>query len=766
MTTTTTRKPRRPQHVEKQAKIQQISASFPDKFIPFLESTTFFDDVDPAKLPFWLAVYGGRGSGKTTSIAQALVLMARESPLRILCAREVMKTLKDSSHDQLVGAINRFGLTDWYEIKDKYIRGQWMDWTNPHTGVLEKRRSEFLFIGLSELRIEGIKSFNNVNVCWIDEAVGISKKSWDVLDPTIRRTADSDPRLPCQIWASWNPRYEFDITHKKFIIDPPPPELATIIRMDYWDNPFFDESNLRPQMELMKARDYESYEHIWGGGLKKFHEGMVYRAEFVQADAEGRICDLPYRADGGLVQAFFDIGGGSDKTAVWCAQKVGEYVHLIDYHEASQASTNYWLNWIGSKPYTVTKIFLPHDARAVKAGMERSYERQIRDKGWNVGIVPSGPGSVEEGINALRILFPALKIDRTRCQVGIQCLRNYRFEPIDEENLEAGYRQKPVHDRYSHGCLTADSLVDTEQGLKRMDQMVAGDRVWTPAGYGEVTWAGPTKQADELIEITTSNGSVLRCTPEHKILTNRGFVTADTVRYSDTLMTGFEYSCSLIGLLSRVTHIGFRAVITGETSGAAMAQATFTGRSGRTRTGRSLTGIMSTIETVIHSTMTLPTWNSLSDPSICASTPSNCVPGVSSKTHLSIADSVLPSGMDQRKDTHGMLNTAKQPGRANGGIRAFARNAVSRLCRRILRGQNSVTSIARWSPSAVAGESQWVYDLTCKNHGCYRANGVLVSNSDAARYLAVAMRMGDETKITPGKYNPHRAGATFGWMSL
>lgn len=478
-----TTKPRRKQFVEKPRPTVSVDASFPPKFGTFLEATTFFSDVDPLTLPLWLAVYGGRGSGKTTSIAQALALMGKAMPLRILCAREIMKSLKESSHHEIRSAIRRLGLSDWYTVTDDRITGQLIDWINPQTGLLEKRRTEFLFVGLrssatgNTSNLEAIKSYGDIQICWIDEAAPISKTSWDILDPTIRRHAGSDPRLPCQIWLSWNPRNEFDFMHQRFVVNPPPPETATVVRMDYWDNPWWYESGLSAKMELMKAEDYENYLHVYEGHLRKYYEGMVFKAEMKSADKEKRICDVPYRADGNYAQAFFDIGGGGDKTAVWIAQKVGEFVHVLDYHEAVQASTDYWLSWIENRAYSVTKIWLPHDAKQRHGGMTMSYEQLIRNKGKHVGIVPAGKGSVDESINALRVLFPVLKIDQTKCATGIQCLRNYRYELIDDDNIDMGMKQVPVHDRYSHG---ADAARYMAVAFRQNDSNL----VITPGKYG------------------------------------------------------------------------------------------------------------------------------------------------------------------------------------------------------------------------------------------------------------------------------------------
>ncbi len=56
------------------------------------------------------AFYGGRGSGKSHAVATALVLMAAERPLRILAAREIQRSIRDSSKRLLDDRIAALGL--------------------------------------------------------------------------------------------------------------------------------------------------------------------------------------------------------------------------------------------------------------------------------------------------------------------------------------------------------------------------------------------------------------------------------------------------------------------------------------------------------------------------------------------------------------------------------------------------------------------------------------------------------------------------------
>lgn len=416
-----------------------ISATFPPKFKPFLTERTY-----------WKVVYGGRGSAKTESCAKALLLMGKQQPLRILCCREIMQSIKQSSHNVLSAMVGELGLEEYYTVEKQSIYGPFLDWTDAR-GVRKKRRTEFLFAGLREMTVSQIKSYHDIQICWIDEAQDITSRSMQVLTPTIRRAGGSDPNAPCEIWLAWNPTRESDWVFQSFVAGEPL-EDSTVIQMNWRDNPWFEQSGLYKQMDEMRRRQYDMYLHVWEGECIKYWQGQVYLNELKEADEEGRLCDVPYRSDLPCYVAM-DIGGKNDATAIWIWQPTPDgMIHLIDYHEAVQSTVDYHLKWIESKPYVIDKYYLPHDAQQRHAGMQHSYEQLVRAKGKKVQIVPAGAGSVEEGINAVRTLFPRMKFDARRCARGLSAIRNYRFEIIDDDGT---FSSTPVKDKYAHG---SDSL--------------------------------------------------------------------------------------------------------------------------------------------------------------------------------------------------------------------------------------------------------------------------------------------------------------------
>ena len=125
----------------------------------------------PEKLIFLLSpcrykvARGGRGSGKSWTFARTLIGLAARNPLRILCAREVQNSIRQSVHKLLSDQIEALGIGNRFVIKE--------------TEIIGINGSEFQFTGLSQLTVDSIKSFEGVDICWVEEGQVISKRSWD-----------------------------------------------------------------------------------------------------------------------------------------------------------------------------------------------------------------------------------------------------------------------------------------------------------------------------------------------------------------------------------------------------------------------------------------------------------------------------------------------------------------------------------------------------------------------------------------------------------
>ena len=379
---------------------------------------------EPAR---YKVAYGGRGGAKSWAFADALLIQGRMAPQRILCAREIQKSMKESVHQLLQDRIKVLGLTGFYEVLADEIRGR--------NGTL------ILFAGLRH-NIDNIKSKEAIDKVWVEEARTVSKTSWKTLIPTIRKPGS-------EIWVSFNPELEDDETYQRFVVKPPPNWLedrrwAYIVEVSYKDNPFLPEE-LRLEAAELAQKDPDDFATVYGGQTRQWLDGAVYANELRAAALNDQIKAVPY-VSGKPVDTFWDLGE-ADMTAIWFVQRVGMEWRVIDYLENSGQKLPFYVKALQAKPYAYGTHWMPHDAENETMGSPKSIAKQAREFGFTVRIVAKA--SVVNGINAARTIFDQCYFDRERCADGLNCLRNYQYE-IKEES---GKRSKePLHNWASHGA--------------------------------------------------------------------------------------------------------------------------------------------------------------------------------------------------------------------------------------------------------------------------------------------------------------------------
>lgn len=173
--------------------------------------------------------------------------------------------------------------------------------------------------------------------------------------------------------------------------------------------------------------------------------GAYYGQELEQARLEARITSVPY--DPAIpVDTYWDLGL-DDATSVWFGQNVGREIHLIEYQEWTQQPLLAVAKEIAAKPYVYGRHVLPHDAGAREMTTGRTRQEAMSSLLANTQIAAMTP--VEDGINAVRMIFPRLWIDENRCRAGIEVLKNYRKE-WDEKRK--AFKDRPLHDWASHGA--------------------------------------------------------------------------------------------------------------------------------------------------------------------------------------------------------------------------------------------------------------------------------------------------------------------------
>jgi phage terminase large subunit len=366
-------------------------------------------------------LYGGRGGAKSWGIARALLIKGAKDPIRILCAREFQTSIKDSVHKLLCDQIESLGLLSFYEITQTSIRG--------------RNGTEFSFVGLKN-NVSNIKSYEGVDICWVEEAQTTSRLSWNILIPTIRKQGS-------EIWISFNPELETDETYQRFVAVPPADCIT--MKVNWSDNPWFPDT-LKLEKDSLKLRDEEAYNQVWEGLCRQTVDGAIFAKEMQQAERDGRLCRVPYDATK-PVHAVFDLGW-SDSTAIWFLQFVGMETRLIRYIEDSQKTISYYLATMQTYGYVYDTIWLPHDAEnKTLAAAGRSIDDIVRAAGYKTQIMPRVP--ILDSINAARTIFPNCYFDREHTADGLACLRHYRYE-VDPDTGQ--FSRNPLHDHYSHGA--------------------------------------------------------------------------------------------------------------------------------------------------------------------------------------------------------------------------------------------------------------------------------------------------------------------------
>ena len=401
----------------------------------------------PEKLEFlftpsrYKIAHGGRGSAKSWGFARALLILAAQKPLRILCTREIQKSIKDSVHRLLNDQIQAMGLGHLYEVLETEIRG--------------KNGSIILFAGLAQHTVESIKSFEGVDVCWCEEAQTVTKRSWDVLLPTIRKDGS-------EVWLTLNPDMETDETYDRFVGNPPPE--AQVVQMNWKDNPFFSGVLEKERQETLR-RDPDGYQNIWEGKPKRVSEGAIYRHEVEQLFADNRLRAVPY--DPLLkVHTVWDLGW-NDSMTIGFWQRSGAEVRCIDYIEDSHRTLDWYVAQIEKRPYRWGTDFIPHDGRARNTQTGKSTEEALQAMGRRVTVLPAL--AIEEGIKAARMMFPRVYFDKDKTVRLMECLKRYR-RAINAHTLEPGV---PLHDEFSHGAdcfryaaMAVEQMANDEYGAK------------------------------------------------------------------------------------------------------------------------------------------------------------------------------------------------------------------------------------------------------------------------------------------------------------
>lgn len=384
----------------------------------------FYELAQPSKQWRYYGFKGGRSSGKSTTVATLLAVKATTQPLRILCCREYQNSIADSVHKLLSDVIKKYNLPNW-EIGREYIRN--------------KNGSEFSFKGIKN-NAQSIKSFESVDVCYVEEAASISSESLEILLPTIRKSGS-------YFVFVWNPLTENDAIWERIFKNPD--ERTYLKTVNSTDIEQLLSPEIIAEREKMRKENPELFAHVWLGMPLTVTTGSIYGKQLAQAREDGRIGKVPF--DGSApVYAALDLGVG-DSTSICFFQTVGQEIHFIDYYESAGEDLAHYINVLANKPWEYRQIFLPHDAKARELQTGKTREEFFRDHGYsNVTILrPSSHKFGQDDINmTARPKFSRCWFDQDKCARLLECLAAYHYAYDDKNKL---LRDKPEHTWASHG---------------------------------------------------------------------------------------------------------------------------------------------------------------------------------------------------------------------------------------------------------------------------------------------------------------------------
>lgn len=395
----------------------------PSKILPVLSP--------PLGSARYRALYGGRGSGKSFSVALMAAIWGYAQPLRILCTREFQASIKESFHAELKAAIASYPwLEAHYDVGVDYLKG--------------KNGTEFIFRGLRH-NSQAIKSLAKIDLTIVEEAETVPEQSWLDLEATVFRQPNSE------LVAIWNPKEDGSPVDKRFRKNPP--ENALIAEVNWHDNPYFPEG-----LEALRKREQErldpaTYAHVWEGAYLENSDAQVFHGKIkIQEFTPGQDWQGPYY--GG------DFGFSQDPTAA-----VELWIHGDDLYIHREAF-KVGLELDDTAAYVCAKIpGFDKEVSRWDCARPESISHLKRHGLPRIQAVKKWQGSVEDGIQFLRS-FRHIVI-HPRCDNMRKEARLYSYKV---DRLTGDITTKLV-DAHNHGWDAVRYAVEPMITRKQMPQV-------------------------------------------------------------------------------------------------------------------------------------------------------------------------------------------------------------------------------------------------------------------------------------------------------
>ncbi|MDQ6433765.1 phage terminase large subunit [Mesorhizobium sp. LHD-90] len=360
------------------------------------------------------ALYGGRGTAKTTTIALYIILRMDAAYTVVAGLRKRQVSIRHSSKRVLERAIRWLGLTHRFEVLHTEIR-------NRVTGSIA------FFRGLEHDSDETTRGLDGVDIFWLDEARNVSMQALMNLVRVLRERG-------AELISSWNPLDPQDAIEQLYRGDVPPQHLL-LLETTQDDNPAFFTSPMADEYWRLKAADEQMWQHVYGGKHDSAGGERVYD--------KIEIGEVPWQYLAGGEPCYgLDLGYVDDPTAavrVWVLQQ-----HKLIYFEKEAVGYGEDANGIAD---LLDHVLHEKDAVVTSDNSEQRTTDALNAKGYNLVTAKKGAGSVIEGIRFIRGYRIVVNPD---CETVIEETKHYKWK-LDRQSGKRTQVPRKGHDH----CLDA-----------------------------------------------------------------------------------------------------------------------------------------------------------------------------------------------------------------------------------------------------------------------------------------------------------------------
>lgn len=365
-----------------------------------------------------ITFHGGRGSGKTFSVSDAITRYMHDARMKVLCGRELQVSIEDSSKAELELAISRQGRDHVFLSTNKYIKAL-------NTG------STAVFKGLKS-NIDSLKSIAGIKLFWGEEAQSMSKETMEKLLPSIRTPGN-------RMLFTMNPEDEDSHVYQELVAKAGQPgyEDRLAIQVNYYDNPYFTESLESDRVNALqriidaptedaKNQAIADYCWIWLGHTKQIVGNAVIKRFEVRDFEEPpqHLQEFRYGADwsnGGADPTagvrLFIANNERGKACLWITHEVYTNNHSLDELPSLFAS---------SLPGLVSNMYgMPSPTMTADSALPLAINK-MNDNGIDTQGANKAAGSLENGLMFLNN-FDRIYI-HPRCAYMLQEAKGYRWK--------------------------------------------------------------------------------------------------------------------------------------------------------------------------------------------------------------------------------------------------------------------------------------------------------------------------------------------------